>query len=255
MIKRNKTEQVTKAKALVRWSGPLHLAYNLALPITLLLMVRGGLVELSILLVFVSKWRVFSVKPRHFIANLKANLTDLFVKLGSLIFIINADSLSVQLLWTVWYAIWLIVIKPRSSKFWMAVQAVIGQSIGISALFLYAGPDQMPFVFTLALVWLIAKITSRHFLMNYDDEWRKVLINMWSLFVVQLTWIAHNWFISYLVVPQVVILLLVFGYLFASLYDASKSDKLTLNFILQQSIMSLIIILTIVLTSDWRGVV
>lgn len=251
MARNQKPEKAPSASAWWRWSNVLHLGLNIALPFAMLALVRSNLESLAILLVVASKWRVFTVKPRHLIANIRANLTDFFVKLGTVIFIIDAESAIVQLAWTLWYVVWLTIIKPRTGKAWMGVQALIGQAIGLSAVFQFS--ESIDPWLLLTLVWVVAYASARHFITNYNEPWAGVITHLWALFSVQLAWILFKWLLLFGIVPQIVLILTAIGYLLASLYDASYQEKLETSFIRQQVFMTGLIIALVIFASDWQG--
>ena len=249
--KQTDNPKVPKGSRWWRWSNLAHLSLNISLPIALLVLVNINLELLAIIIALFSKWRVFTVRPRHLIANLRANFTDIFVKLGTLAFIIQADTNTAQLAWTAWYIIWLTLIKPQSSKIWMGLQAMAGQVIGLSALFQFS--ESLPPIMFLALVWLIATGTARHLLANYEDEWSRVIVLLWGLFVTELAWLSYHWLLVYLFVPQLVLILAVISYTLASIYDAAQKDTLERSFVRQQAIVATVTLAAIVMLGDWHG--
>lgn len=234
-----------------RWSNVLHIGFNIAFPFAVLALIRGNLESLAVLLVLASKWRVFTVKPRHLIANIRANLTDFFVKMGTVIFMIQSDSATTQLIWTVWYVVWLTALKPKTSKAWMGVQAMLGQAIGLSALFQFS--EEVDQWVILLFVWMIAYSSARHLLINYDEPWGKVVTYLWALFALELSWVLYKWTLLYGFIPQIVLILTAISYTAASLYDMSYNKKLKKSFMRQQIIMTALILIVIIVVADWRG--
>ncbi len=233
---------------------PVYLAYkilNALLPIGLLILIRVGLVELSILIALFSKWRVFAVKPRHMLANLRSNSVDIIVKVSTLAFIIDAEALGEQLVWTAWYILWLTVIKPASSKGWMAAQAMIAHLLGVSAVFLFS--NSINDVLLLLLVWFVALSSARHFISSYEENKTQIMAQLWALFVVQLAWVLNKWLLVYVFVPQLIFIIAVVGYALASVYDAFKRDVLKVAFVRQQAITTLVILALLMLFADWQG--
>lgn len=235
------------------WTTIALKTLNGLLPLVLLLMIRIDLVELSIVLALFSKWRVFSVRPRHWLTNLRSNATDIIVKLGTLSFMIEADSLYIQLGWTAWYVTWLMIIKPMSSYVGVSLQALVGTLIGLSALFQYS--NRLSEIFLLILVWVLAVVTSRHFLSQYQEPWAQVMSYVWALFVVQLSWVLYRWTLVYGFIPQLALIVVVVAYATASVYHAHKTETLKKGFIRQQFIMTSIALLAIAFLADWQGAI
>lgn len=229
----------------------LYKVLNTLLPIGLLLLVRVGLSELAVLLVIFSKWRVFAVKPRHIMANLRSNAVDIIVKLSSLAFIIASDSVTEQLIWTAWYIIWLTVIKPASARPWVIFQAVAAHILGVSAVFLFS--NDINDVVLLVFVWAVAVSSARHFLSSYEEPKVQLMSHIWALFVLQLAWVLNKWLLVYVFVPQLIFILAVVGYALASIYDMSKRDLLKQSFIRQQTIMTIVVLFLIIYFADWNG--
>jgi hypothetical protein len=70
----------------------LHTLYLLLLP----LLVVGSALRfptMGYILVLLSKWRMFAVRPRYWLANVRANMTDLIVGLSIVSFMNNTASL------------------------------------------------------------------------------------------------------------------------------------------------------------------
>lgn len=239
------------------WSEVAHLLLNIALPIVLLLLVRLGLIELSILLALFSKWRVFTVKPRHLIANIKFNAIDIVVKLSTLSFIIWSKNISLeyelyfQLGFTVWYIVWLTLIKPRSGSFWIGIQALAGQFMGLSALLQLS--DRVPELTILFASWLLGVLAARHYLSNYEEQWLQPMSYIWGLFVAELSWVLYRWQLVYIFVPQIALIVTAMGYALMSLYHAHNSGALKKAFIRQQTIMTLLVLAVIIAVADWWG--
>src|SRR3954467_2211669 len=102
-----------------------HLALVLVVPLLLFVLVRLDFVQLAILVVILSKWRMFAVRPRFWPANIRANAIDLMVGLSVVLFMTHSNSMLLQFVWAALYAIWLIAIKPRSSVLMVTLQAFI----------------------------------------------------------------------------------------------------------------------------------
>lgn len=234
-----------------KWGSIFHTALNFVLPIVLLLLIRSNLEGVAVALVILSKWRIFFVQPRHWTTNLKYNSTDLIVKLSTLGFIIQSDTLNVQLIWTAWYIFWLIVVKPRSDIVSMGMQAIIGNFLGFSALFQWV--DTLNPVIFIVGAWLIGFSTAGHFLSSYDEPLSRVFAHLWALFVAQLAWVLSHWVLAYLFIPQFAIITTLLAYTVASLYHHNYEEKLKPRQLRDQILLTLLILIVIIAVGDWTG--
>jgi hypothetical protein len=249
MPSKNKAKIAQYSKRL-SFSSVAHTILNVVLPLVVLGMVNLGLNELALGLVLLSKWRIFAVQPRHWLANMRSNSIDLIVNLSTLAFMFDASTFTVQAAWTAWYVVWLLVIKPRSDTVSVAIQATAGLFLGLSAIFLYY---ELSEVVVLLAVWLIATSTARHFLSSYEEPYTRVYAYIWGLFVLQLAWVLYNWTLAYFVVPQLALIVGVIGYTLASLYDQSKKETISPKIIRQHLILATAILAVIVVMADWSG--
>jgi len=149
----------------------IYTILNIALAVGLLLIVRyTEAVWFAILLVLLSKWRIFVVRPRYWWANLRSNVVDIIVSVSVVfhMYTINAaliaDSTKLLLLivMTLLYIGWLLYIKPRSKRSYMALQAGIAIFLGVSALFTIS--FNWPVSIVVVGAWLIGYSATRHIL-------------------------------------------------------------------------------------------
>src|SRR6478672_11374948 len=87
----------------------LHLAIVFILPAAVFILVQLDFVSLSVLIILLSKWRIFAVRPRFWAANLRANAVDLMVGLSIVVFMVHSG-VYLRLFWTLAYVVWLLVI-------------------------------------------------------------------------------------------------------------------------------------------------
>ena len=227
----------------------LYKLLNFILPIGLLLLIQFGLTELAALLALFSKWRVFAVKPRHMAANLRSNSVDIIVKISTLAFMIDAATLTEQIVWTIWYVVWLTAIKPASTRKWMTFQASAAHFLGVSSVLLFS--NSLNTVIVLSVIWLVALSSERHFISSYEEPKTQLISHLWALFVLQLAWVLSKWLLVYIFVPQLIFIVGVVGYTLASIYDANKQEKLKMSFLRQQASMSMAVIILIILIAEW----
>lgn len=239
----------------------LHFLLTLTLPVAIFLLAsQWELYAIALVLVLLSKWRIFAVQPRFWWANIQANVIDVLVGVSVIGLMYQANgSVAFQAAWTGFYAFWLVVIKPQSSTRMVAVQAAIGQALALTALFWYA--DQVSDILVIAGAWAIAYAAARHLVSSYEEDLIVLLGAGWGLFVAELAWLLNRWLVVYPVgqevfIPQITLVVLVVGYCAAHLYDYSKQGRLTsrqVQYVFGFGGLLLFLILTVF--SRWSGAV
>jgi hypothetical protein len=240
-----------KIKPKAGFSHFIHIALMCLLPIILLVLVRLKFSQLpiGITLIMLSKWRMFAVKPRHWPANIRANAVDIIVGLSVLIFMIHAPNGALQILWAVLYGVWLLQIKPQSGALGVSLQALIAQSLGLSALFLSWGGA--PLYVLVIFAWLITYMAARHYFGSFEESYSRYLSAVWSYFASTLTWILGHWLLFYGPVAQPALLLSVIGFGLGGIYYLEKSDRSSV--VLRRQIIFVIFAVTIIVLtfSEW----
>ena len=213
----------------------VYTVLNVGLAIAVLLAVRyTGSVAFAIILVMVSKWRVFAVRPRYWWANFQSNLVDFIVSVSVVIhlYTINSapigDSLKLGLLvlLTITYILWLLFIKPRSKRSFMVLQSGVAVFMGTSALFTVS--YNWPVSVVVLIVWLIGFTAARHVLSSYDDETHSILLSLvWGLIMAEIAWVAYHWAIAYplpivpsLMLSQAALIMSLVSFLAFKCYDS-----------------------------------
>lgn len=242
-------------------SNALYIGLNLALPILIFILVRTtGSIVLPIILIILSKWRALAVRPRYWLANIQANLVDLIVGLSVVVsmgMVNNVSALDGQIIFfqlflVVFYAVWLLLIKPRSKRSFVIAQGGIALFLGTSTAFAslsYAVPS---FVIVI-IMWAIGYLCARHVLSSYDEKQITLLSFTWGFFVAEISWLAYHWTIAYplpwlpfVQIPQVAILVSLFAFVTLTFYNSFyKHKKVRLNDVILPTVFS--ILLTIVL--------
>src|ERR1700761_8398243 len=95
-------------------SHAFYFVYNALLPVLVFLLVRISFVQLALSLILLSKWRMFAVRPRFWIVNVRANAIDIIIGVSTLAFMVATNNELAQLAWGVLWAAWLIAIKPKA---------------------------------------------------------------------------------------------------------------------------------------------
>lgn len=242
----------------------LYTIVNAVLPPVLLLLVLRELTPIAFGLLALSKWRTIAVKPQYWLANIRANAVDIIVGFSTLLFMHDANEAAasdaafffVQVGWAVWYAVWLLVIKPRSSELMVGLQAAAGLVLGLSALFLYS--DRVPEFLLVVIAWIVGASSARHFLSSYEESFIGAISFMWGFFVAQLAWLLNRWLIVYELVsviriPQITLLVMLAAYSFAEIYHLTKHGRLTSSRKNQIIAFGTIIMVIVVVVSDWSG--
>jgi hypothetical protein len=219
------------------------------LPILAFVLVRLDFVTIAFIVIILAKWRMFAVRPRFWPANVRANAVDIMVGLSIVIFMQDSTSLAFQFGWAVVYGIWLLVIKPKSTTFWISIQAGLAQFAALSALFLQF-PGQPIYVLSLS-AGVICYLAARHFIDSFDEAYARLLSYIWGYFAAALTWLTAHWLLFYQFLSQPTLLLSAIGYGLAALYYFDHYQRLS-PALRRQFVFIMIAIVLVVLTfSNW----
>lgn len=241
----------TRVKPVRGFSHAIHIALNGLMPVIAYVLVRIDYVPLAILLLVLSKWRMFAVRPRFWVANVIANGVDISVGISFILFMASTSVAWWQLLWVVLYASWLILLKPRYDVLSVSIQSMLGQLLGLTILYLKFGDISL--LWLVLLTWLVAYVSARHFLTSFEEPYAPLLAHIWGYFGASLAFILGHWLLFYGSIAQITVIMTTIGYGLAALYYLDAKDKLTPSFMRQLLIiMSAIIVLVLVL-SDWSG--
>lgn len=238
-----------KIKPVGGFSQVFHIFLTIVLPVLLYVLVRLNLPQLAVIMVFLSKWRIFSVRPRYWFMLLRANAVDITIGISTVIFMVNTGSALVQLIWAAAYATWLVLIKPSANVLGISIQALLAFVYGLSAVYLEWGAST-PSVL-LIMTWLICYVAATHFFSSFDEPKAPFLANAWALFGASLAWLLSHWLLYYQVFSQVTLLLVVLGFGLATLYYASVTDKLNVWLRRQIVFIMFAVVLITILFSDW----
>lgn len=227
----------------------IHIFFTALIPVLIYVFIRWGFIPLALVVILLSKWRMFAVRPRHWWPNVRANGVDIIVGISTLVFMVESTAATSQLIWAFTYGVWLVLIKPKSGALMMSVQAIIGQSAGLMALWL--GWGNKPLGVLVFFSGLIAFISARHFFSNYEEPYAPLFSHTWGYFAASLSWILGHWLLFYGVVAQPPLLLTVIGFGLGGLYYLEQTDRLS-KFLRRQILFIIMTIVTVVLLfSDW----
>jgi len=241
----------TRAKPTRGFSNLIHIALNGLMPVLAYILVRIDYVPLAILLLVLSKWRMFAVRPRFWIANLIANGVDISVGISFILFMASTTVAWWQLLWVVLYASWLIWLKPRYDVLSVSAQAMLGQLLGLTILYLKFGDISL--LWLVILTWLIAYVSARHFLTSFEEPFAPLLAHIWGYFGASLAFILGHWLLFYGSVAQITVIMTTIGYALAALYYLDAKDRLTGLLTRQLLVIMAAILILVLVLSDWSG--
>lgn len=231
-------------------SHALHLALVLVLPVAVYVLIRLNFVSLALLVVLLSKWRMFAVRPRFWPANVRANAVDLIVGFSIVIFMANSGSVAMQVIWAALYAVWLLLVKPRTGIPMVTLQAFLGQLTGLMALYMTWGAAGPRWGLTL-MSGLICFLAARHFFDTFEEPYARMLAYVWGYFGAALAWLLSHWLLFYQGVSQPVLLLSTLGYGMAVIYYLDHYDKLSKALRRQFIFIMIAIVIVVVAFSEW----
>ena len=202
-------------------SNVVHVVLNILLGVgAVLITVFSASPILGILLVLVSKWRIFAVRRRYVWLNFKSNLVDLIVGLSVVILTYYAGHtfLFVDFLLMAIYVVWLLFIKPLSSEAGNLAQSLIAVFLGISASTIMT--VSLDPIFAVLLAFLVGYSASRHVLVQTNSGDFKLTTLVCGLVFAEVAWMCHFWQIIYtfggtgIRIPQVAIILTIFAFIY-----------------------------------------
>ncbi len=203
------------------FSSMLHIFLNLLLGIgAVLVTVLSGSPLLGLILVLASKWRIFAVRARYFMLNLKSNLVDLIVGFSVVLLAYYAGPafLVVDFILMAFYSAWLIFIKPRSSEIAAMAQSLIAVFLGTSAAVIMT--SNLDAIAITLLAFLIGYTASRHVLTQSEDRDFTLTTLVCGLVFAEIAWLCHSWGIIYtfgttgIRIPQLAIILTIFAFVY-----------------------------------------
>ena len=237
-------------------SSALHIFLNVLLGIgAVATTIMSGSPLIGIILVIASKWRVFAVRPRYILTNLKASLVDLIVGISIVLltYYTGTTVLPVDFVLAVFYCIWLILIKPLTSETANLAQSLIAVFLGISATTIMAA-NHNP-IMIVALAFFIGFAAARHVLIQTNSRDFLLTTLVCGLIFSEIAWLCHSWTIIYtfgttgIRIPQLAIILTIFAFVYNSARQAIIKHQEDFKFkdIFAPVVFSIILITIIVL--------
>lgn len=242
-------QAIKKLRPASGFSHGFHLLFTILLPVLVYVFVRINLVPIAVGLVLLSKWRVLAVRPRHWMAYIRANAVDLVVGISIVVFMSHTNAMAWQLVWAAVYAVWLLLLKPSASLLGISLQAMTAQLFGLMAIYLTWGGS--PTVVLVLTTWTIAYVSARHFFSAFDEPYTRFLSDAWAFFAASLAWVLGHWLLFYGQVAQPTLLLTILGYGLGTMYYLEQNGRLG-KLARRQFIFIMIAIVVVVLVfSDW----
>lgn len=237
-------------------SSLLHLIFNILLGVfSILITIFTDSWVPGIILVLMSKWRIFAVRPRFWFLNLKSALVDLIVGI-SFILISHYSGhqlLPIHILLALGYTLWLIILKPRSSPLAYQLQALTAVLLGTTAAILTT--TNLDSSLLALSCFLIGYSSARHILVQNEDKGHSFLSLIAGLIFAEIAWLFHSWLIIYMfsgtgiVLPQLTIILSIISFVISSIYrSTTKHDgKIKLNEVVMPISFTILIITVIII--------
>ncbi len=237
-------------------SSALHTILNILLGAgTIFITLISGSPTLGILLVLISKWRIFAVRPRFWLTNLKSNLVDLIIGISIVLSAYYAGSvLSIaHIIYAVIYIAWLLFIKPLSSETGILIQVLLAIFLGTNITSILAARFDSSFIVLLA--FFIGYSTSRHILVQKHRENSLLTTLTTALIFAEIAWLCHAWFILYrfnlfgIDISQTAIILTIVAFFMNRIqFSLEKHDgKIKSAEVLAPALFSILAILIIIL--------
>lgn len=212
-------------------------------------------------LVLLSKWRVLAVRPRYWFANIQANLVDIIVSLSFVILLYAANGAVIaQSVLTLLYIVWLLFIKPRSKRTFVALQAGIMVFLGVTALMTVSYDWISPFV--VLAMWLIGFSAARHVLISHEEPHVSFYSLLWGFFVAELGWLFYHWTFAYelpdvgnIKLVQAAIIITALSFLAERVYGSyAKHGSVRSSDVILPALLSVSVVLVLILFFNKLGV-
>lgn len=238
-----------KIKPTKGYAHVFHIFLSALMPALVYILVNLRLVIPAVVIVLLTKWRMFAVRPRFWPAIVRANAVDILVGLSTIVFMTHSYSNSMRLLWAGLYMIWQLFIKPGRSALSIATQALIGQTYGLMAL--YLAWAAAPLAGIVIATWGVCYLSARHFLSYFEEPYTSLYSHTWGYFAAALAWICVHWLLFYGVVSQPTLLLTVLGFGLGGLYYLQETDRLSTLLRRQIVFIMIAVVVVVIAFSQW----
>lgn len=235
-------------------SESLYILLNVLFAVGVLVLVLAIQSPLpAALLVLLSKWRILAVRPRYWFANLQSNLVDIIVSMSVVVFLWSTSgALAAQIIITLMYIGWLLFVKPRSKRVFMAIQAGVAVFMGVNAVMIVSY-DWIATV-VVALIWFIGYAAARHVLSSHNEVHLTFYSLIWGLVLAEIGWVTYHWTFAYDIpgmgdfkLAQSAIIVLGVSYLAERVYSSfTRHDNVRSSDILLPTLLTVSVILVLI---------
>ena len=202
-------------------SNMVHIFLNILLGVgSVLVTVLSASPLLGLLLVLLSKWRVFAVRGLYLWLNIKSNLVDMVVGVSVVLlaYYAGASLMPGDVLLAIFYCAWLLFIKPMSSEKATLAQSLIAVFLGMSAAAIMTA--NLDAIVLVLLAFLVGYAASRHVLVQSSDKDFTLTTLVCGLVFSEVAWLCQSWAIIYtfgesgIRIPQIAIILTIFAFVY-----------------------------------------
>ena len=219
-------------------STVLHVIMNILLGVgSVLVTIVSGSWIIGFILVLLSKWRMFAVRPHYLWLNIKSNLVDLIVGFSFVLlaFFSGTTILPVHYIIAAAYVLWLTVVKPKTTETWNLIQALFAVFIGSSAASILSASINP--ILLVVLEFVVGYGSARHVLAqnnNMNDNGYPSII--FGIIFAEIALLCHSWLIVYafidlgIIISQLALILTVFSFMAERIYRSIEQRDGELKF-------------------------
>ena len=209
------------------FSSFLHVLMNIALGAgSIYITWATGSFVIGYLIVLVSKWRMFAVRPRYWELNLKSNLVDIIVGCSFVMiaYCSGQKILPIHFILAALYSIWLIFVKPKSTDVATSMQSLWSVFFGTISLTLIAASANS--IFMALGGFVIGYAAARHVLVQGEEKNYEVIYLAAGIIIAEIAWLCHSWLIVYsfngtgIIIPQLSVIATIVSFLFGYVYKS-----------------------------------
>lgn len=214
------------------FSSFLHVILNIALGAgSIYITWATGSFVLGFLLVLLSKWRMFAVRPRYWGLNLKSNLVDMIVGCAFILiaYCSGQTIIPIHFMAAALYSFWLIFLKPKSSEFATSMQSLWAVFFGTIALTLISASTN---ALNMAIGgFIIGYAAARHVLVQREEKDYEIIYLAAGIVFAEIAWLCHAWLIVYsfagtgIIIPQLSVIATIVSFLFGYVYKSISKNE------------------------------
>jgi small-conductance mechanosensitive channel len=244
---------VNKIKPVKGFSATAHSLLSIGYVLLLAALVKINLPALAVLTVVLSKWRIFAIKPRYWATHLKINMVDILfgVSVVGLLQIYAKDNYRQMLPILVSYIIWLLVIKPLSSRLGMSIQAVLAFILSVVVI------HRIDALLSSSILALLSGISAYFCYSHYcsTSTFADAKSQTWAytVIVIGLIYIFSKWLLFIWLMPAGLLMSLAIGYPLVTLGWTDAKPELTDRRTKQAMMVCVAISVLVFAFLDWQA--